>query len=176
MNVLVGQRRQVNVRPFGTNVTIPDDPSAKLMYYLHSVCVVVPALESNIGYLLDYERYWTLSSSAKQELLKWCVACSPDVFMNKVFFGHEDMENSNIFVELNQLDTNVLAAEEIVIAGVEVKVVKIMLCKRDWLVRNYFNPIMELNHELNRPRPQRFYIPPLRSSPAPSESGCCTIL
>ncbi len=34
------QRSQVGVREFGETVTVPNDPKAKLMYYLSCVCTV----------------------------------------------------------------------------------------------------------------------------------------
>ena len=61
MAALIGER--VGIKAAGTNVTVPDSPTAKLMYYLDCVAVVIKLEDRNLNRLRNYSSYYLLNDT-----------------------------------------------------------------------------------------------------------------
>ena len=59
---------------------------------------------------------------------------------------------SNRFYEIIDEKFGVHINEDIVIGGKTTKVLKIMVCKKIWLVNYYLNPLENLNHRITNER------------------------
>lgn len=76
---------RLHVKATGTTANVPENPRAKLMYYLHCVCSALQLDSSdtrNIARLRNYENYSSLTEEEKSELLVFPHTC----FSTKYFF------------------------------------------------------------------------------------------
>ena len=190
MAALIGER--VGIKRTGTSVTVPGSPTAKLMYYIDCVAVVIKLDNPNLNRLRNHRSYYLLNDTEIDALLALVLLFSPDELIGKVFFPSEDLRGtSNQFFELSSV-THMLAVSDSVLIGEERKrVAKIMLFKRSWLKDYYISPIRSFEGRLQRlarglpgraPSPPRALPPPRsyssipRRPDPPSSSGCCNIL
>ena len=91
-------------------------------------------------------------------LLVLCLALSPDKLIDSVFFLNEDMggETSNRFFELSAVSTKLVVSESLLIGGQRKRVHKIMMFKKCWIEKNYFEPLKAF---VERPKRGRAALP-----------------
>ena len=172
---------QIHVKKTSVQVTIPDNPIAKLMYYFNCICSCVEAdNDDTIRRLRNYQYYSSLSSQEEAQLLILCLALSPDKLIGSILFPATDDEEftggcDNEFFELSAVNTRVLVSESLLIGGQQKKVRKIMKFKKAWIENNFINPLRSIERgqtpAVSRPSPPRHRPPPQRSS-----NSSCTIL
>ena len=182
MAALIGER--VGIKETGTTVTVPENSTAKLMYYLDCVATVLQLDNPNLNRLKDYQRYYSLSNVEIDALLTLVLLFSPDELIGKVFFHSEDCgSSSNKFFELSSVTHMLAVSDNVLIGGERKRVAKIMFFKRSWMEKYYISPLRSFEGRLLRlarglpgraPSPPRLRTPPRRSSPTPSCS--CNIL
>ena len=140
-------RMRVGLKATGTTVSIPDDPAAKLMYYLNSMCTVL-RLDDNedINRLKDFRNYHLLSHTDRNVLIHLCLLLKPDVLLDKCIFQDDAMcgNSSNEFYDLQTVRDQFLITNSIMIGGQQTRVTKIMTFKMAWLRNNWGNPIQAL--------------------------------
>lgn len=147
--MIASRSEEYDIREFGEIVNVPNNPTARCMYYLNCVSVVLDLEDiDEINYLTDYQRYWRLSLSAKKLLLRLCMLFEIDVLDGKVFFEENDLNTLNNFYELGQTEYRLSATSRIVVAGVNRKVLKIMLYRRYWIIKNFYNAVKDLTDEI----------------------------
>ena len=161
---MFGSFNNVKVRTFGERTSVPDDDVAKLMYYLSCVDTVINYNE--IDRLSDYQNYDSLSVDDLTELFKLVILFNPEIFVEAgIFILDESLlpyDLDNQFFEITDERIGIHVNNEIFIGGRSVKVLKVMACNEDWLVRNYFRPwknIFELT-ERYRNSQRNDYVPP----------------
>ena len=167
-------RTQIEIKKTGTQTSVPDNPTAKLMYYLNCVLTCVEAdKDSTMCRLTDYKNnYSSLSNEEEAMLLILCLALSPDKLIGSIFFPVEDSEldglSSNAFFEVKAVNTKLVVAESILIGGQQKKVQSIMMFKKRWIEDNYLDPLtsfqrsQQQSHHPALPPPQ----------PQSRDSGC----
>ena len=96
-----------------------------------------------------YDLHFLMSNEQKRRLLVLCLLFSPDTLDDKCFFQSENIDSSNEFYELGQVQTSLAAVSNILIGGVNRKVRRIMIYKRNWMLRNYLMPLLQLKNELS---------------------------
>ena len=168
-------RTQVQLKKTGVTVTVPESPTAKLMYYFDCVCSCVePDEDYSIRRLRSYNNYSSLSNEEQAKLLVLCIALSPDKLIGSIFFPAEDdaFERNNDFFELSAVSTRLVVAESLLIGGQQKKVHKIMMFKKNWIERFYLAPLRSFTEGSRRALPS-----PRRPSPPPQRrgDGSCTI-
>lgn len=131
---------RLHVKATGTSVTVPENPRAKLMYYLSCVCDALQLDSSdtrNIARLKDYQNYFRLTEEEKSELLVLCAVLSPDVLLNKVFFQNDRMcgNSSNEFYDIGTVASQLVVSSSIVIGGQRKNIRKIMTFKMSSLTK-----------------------------------------
>ena len=190
MAALIGE--QVGIKETGVNVTVPASPTAKLMYYLNCVAIVIQLDSPNLNRLRNYRSYYLLNDTEIDALLALVLLFSPDELIGKVFFPSEDCGgSSNTFFELSSVTHMLAVTDNVLIGGERKRVAKIMLFKRSWLENNYISPLRSFEGRLQRlarglpgrapstsialPPPRSYSSIPRRPDP-PSSSGCCNIL
>ena len=161
-------RTEIGIRRTGQTVTIPDNPKAKLMYYLNCVlCCVDDSNDSDLRRLRDYKNYQRLTDEEEAKVLVLCLALSPDKLIGTVFILNEDLDCSNEFFELSAVSTNLLVSESLLIGGQQKRVQKIMMFKKRWIESYYLNPLQSYQGQRQRPA--------IRPAPR-RDSSSCTIL
>ena len=136
----------IKMEPFGVIATVPNDDYARLMYYLS--CVETVINYDKMNKLSDYENYKSLNSTQKKLLLDLCELMDPKLLIGaRIFRVNEDLlldNNSNQFYKITDQKIGISRNKEIMIGGKTVKILKIMVCKKNWLQEYYFNPIKNI--------------------------------
>ena len=182
MAAFVGER--VRIRDTSVNASVPQNPKAKLMYYLNCVASVIQLDDPALSRLRNYQNYYLLSDQETDALLALVILLSPDELIGKVFFPSEDCGGrSNQFYELSAVSHMLAVADNVVIGGERKRVGKVMFFQRSWMENNYFSPIRSFQDRLQRmarglpgraPTPRRA-LPPPRPR-ATTTSSSCSIL
>ena len=182
MAAFIGER--VGIRDITRDASIPQNPKAKLMYYLNCVATVIQLDDPALSRLKNYQSYYSLSEGETDALLALVILLSPDELIGKVFFPSEDCGGrTNQFLELSAVSHMLAVANNIVIGGERKRVGKIMFFQRSWMENNYLTPIRSFQDRLQRmarglpgraPTPRRA-LPPPRPR-ATSSSSSCSIL
>ena len=182
MAAFIGER--VGIRDITRDASIPQNPKAKLMYYLNCVATVIQLDDPALSRLKNYQSYSSLSEEETDALLAFVILLSPDELIGKVFFPSEDCGRyTNKFLELSAVSHMLAVADNIVIGGERKRVGKIMLFQRSWMETYYLTPIRSFQDRLQRmarglpgraPTPRRA-LPPPRPR-ATSSSSSCSIL
>ena len=179
MAAFVGER--VGIRDISRDASVPQNPKAKLMYYLNCVASVIQLDDRALSRLRNYQNYYLLSDEETDALLAFVILFSPDELIGKVFFPSEDCGGgSNQFFQLSAVSYMLAVADNIVIGGERKRVGKIMFFKRSWMENNYLSPIRSFQDRLQRmarglpgraPTPRRA-LPPSRPRSTSSNSSC----
>lgn len=92
MAALVAARTEINVKRTTAATTVPDDPIAKLMYYLNCVfsCVDI-GNDPSLNRLRNYSNYTSLSTDEKAQVVSLCLVLSPDKLTGVIFFRNETL-------------------------------------------------------------------------------------
>ena len=144
-------RERVGIKDITRRVTVPQNPKAKLMYYLDCVAVVIDLNSPNLNRLRNYQSYFSLNDAETDALLALVLLFSPDELLGKVFFHSEDCGGlTNQFYELSAVSNMLAVADNIVIGGESKRVAKIMFFQRSWLQNNYLTPIRSFQGRLER--------------------------
>ena len=179
MAAFVGER--VGIRDISRDASVPQNPKAKLMYYLNCVASVIQLDDRALSRLRNYQNYYLLSDEETDALLAFVILFSPDELIGKVFFPSEDCGgHSNQFFELSAVSHMLAVADNIVIGGERKRVGKIMFFQRSWMETYYLSPIRSFQDRLQRmarglpgraPTPRRA-LPPPRPRSTSSNSSC----
>ena len=147
-------REEVGLKATGRAVTVPNDPRARIMYYLDCVFTLIGAgdLPREIRRLANFRSYSSMSSLDCVALLALAKELSPDTLSGQVIFQSDEMcgTSSNKFYEISVLSTRMVVADEILIGGQRRRVQKIMAFKMRWLHDYYLEPILQLIAMLER--------------------------
>lgn len=145
MATVVLNRKEIGITETGSVVDVPDNDTAKLMYYLSVLCGVLGLEDTdfNIERLSDYKNYYMLTEDEKTILFLLCGYLSPEKMVGKCIFNSEELcqDVGNRFFTLNSSEISFAAAENVFVGAVEVTVKKIMVYSMSWMRRNYINPI-----------------------------------
>jgi hypothetical protein len=147
------QRKEIDVKEYGNDVTVAENDVAKLMYYLNCVCRVVDCKDDReLGRFIDYHNWASLSITDQKRLLALCYTFSPDVFEDKVFFQSETLCRGapNRLYEISQVRHQVLAVSNIIVAGRDRQVNKIMAYTMPWMHYVYLQPMKGLIESLSQ--------------------------
>jgi hypothetical protein len=146
------QKSQIDVKEYGNEVTVAENDVAKLMYYLNCVCRIVDCTDDReISRFIDYHNWASLSINDQKKLLALCYTFSPDVFDDKVFFQSESLCRGapNRLYEISQVRHQVLAVSNIIVAGRNRQVKKIMAYTMPWMHYCYIQPMKGLVESLS---------------------------
>ncbi|UJR38724.1 hypothetical protein I4U23_031389 [Adineta vaga] len=145
------QHNQYGIKDVGHSVNIPQNDTARLMYYLDCACNAVNYRDNDINRYRNYNNWAQLSNEDIRLLVVLCYTLSPDVFNNKVFFHSDALcgNSTNKFYEISQVRNHLVAVQSIVIAGRSCQVNKIMTYKMSWMQTYYINPMRNIAQRLN---------------------------
>lgn len=154
---LVFNRNRVGVENTSTTVGVPNDPIARLMYYLNCMCTVLSLdqMDSNIMRLINYEQYRLLSDLDKALLVVLVTKLNPITLTGKCLVHDEDVHSNagrdNEFYNINAESMTFAATDSVIIGEKRVSVKKFMVYNMAWLNRNYILPLKAILDEDNQP-------------------------
>jgi len=140
-------RVQHNLKDISSRVTVPNDPVAKLMYYLNCMCTVLRMNQNpDMDRLRRYEDYYTLTHTDRNVLINLCLLLKPDVLLNKCIFQNDALckDMGNKFYDLESVQNNFFVAGSVMIGGRHTQVTKIMTFTMSWLQKNWTRPMQEV--------------------------------
>ena len=141
-------RTQIGIKDISNSVTVPDNPKAKLMYYLECMTTVLQldGIDADLRRLTNYRRHSDLSHRDTLTLIHLCQVLSPYVLQDKCIFQSDVLcgNMANKFYSIESVRNNLLVAGNIMIGGRSQRVSKIMTYTNAWLRKNYWNPMWEL--------------------------------
>ena len=177
MTAIIGFN-ELGVQRTTQSVTVPSNPTAKLMYYLDCICCVLPIDENGaLSRLRNYSNYYYLSRTEKEELLALCILLRPDILLDKCIFLAPELciQHNNEFYNINSVNKVLAVSDSLIIGGERKQVLKIMTFKEVWLKKNYLDPLLLFSNELknsNSSNYQRTIIAQTNSVKSGS-NGCC---
>ena len=99
---------------------------------------------NEIDRLTDYQNYDLLTKDDMVELFKLVLLFNPKIFIDAgIFIIDESLlpyDLDNQFYKITDERIGIYVNDEIMIGGRNVKVLNVMVCNEDWLVRNYYRP------------------------------------
>lgn len=138
------RRDSTGIRRSSVAVEVPNNPKSNLMYYVACICSVLDLeSEKNIERLRDFKKHYLLTEKEVNQLLLLCYVLNPDYFIKKCIFQDDIMcgENQNEFYELRAFQRRFPVAP-VVVDGVPRQVLKIMCFKIEFLIDNYYEPML----------------------------------
>ena len=185
--------REIGIKKIGRKVIVPQNPYAKLMYYLSCVDTLI---QYNFNQrLINYEQYYNLTEKEKQSIKFLAYLLTPNILLkyNIIINKPELCGNcSNEFYEITDTKLGFHTNSIISIGGIDVKVRKIMAFQGNWIENNYYRPLTEI-HDIEQQNkflqlPQSNFsfsnesietTPKLSQRKSPSEkkkdNSCCSI-
>ena len=162
---MIGNFANQGVKAFGGRTRVPNDNVARLMYYLSCVDTVINY--NGIDKLTDYQNYESLTRDDLVELFQLVLIFNPKIFVDAGIFIIDDellpYDLDNQFYQITDERIGLYINDQIAIGGRTVKVLKVMACNEDWLMRNYFTPwenLFELAEHYHGSDPKKSYHPP----------------
>lgn len=135
----------LNDKDSGSNVTVPNNPTAKLMYYLNCMCKVLNLYQTeyDITRLTDFRRYVCISDEDLASMIILCSYLDPGTLTDVCIFQDEVAcgNKVNKFCDVNTLPKNMAAAKSVTVGNVKVKVLKIMFYKMAFIETYYVEPL-----------------------------------
>ena len=155
MNIDLASRKVI-IRDTSREVTIPGNPIGQLMFYLNCVSCVI---DTNIlNGFTNYSQYFFFPHFKIPELITLAKLFNPEIMIKLRLFMIEDyVDLGNRFLEITNETVGIHANQEVALGGIIVRIRKIMICTKDWLLKNYYlalrNTQNYLNRQLFRPLP-----------------------
>lgn len=142
------QHNKYGIEDVGVICQVPDNPFAKLAYYLGMVGTCL-GIKGELGELADYSRFRWFTLDDKKKIVSLAYLLSPDELIGKCWFPSENLNCSNEIYELSQVQNNIIYSSVIRIGSRSRRVAKIMLFKRSWIENNYLRPLQSAVQIIN---------------------------
>ena len=140
------------IKATGQTASVPDDDVAKLMYYFNCVASVIDY--SGLDKLTNYKNYKSLTVDDMDLLFKFVLIFNPKIFVEAgIFLLADDLlpyGKDNEFYQITDERIGLYVDDQIAIGGRTVKVLKVMACNEDWLIRNYYKPWLNIFETANQ--------------------------
>ena len=140
---------KTEVKREGTKANIPNNDIAKLMYYLNCLVCVLQCDDIGSKYT-DYIHYYNLTEKEKEDVIEFALIFNPKILIELNIFildsGPLLPEYNNEFYRIEDERIGIHANEQVVIGGRSIRVLKVMVCNKQWLEQNYFTPMKNINN------------------------------
>jgi len=147
-------KEEISMEAVGKATTVPSNAYAQLMYYLGIMKSLVPAFDLP-SELVDYSRYYNLTSDQKKIVLLLSVIFTPEEILNKLIFVVENGSpllngSANEIYKISNATSFLHVQKDLIIDGKVIEIVQIMVCTENWVRSYWINPILSLKDELER--------------------------
>ena len=133
------------VKDITVKVFVPENPKAKLMYYLNCISQVLNT--NTLNRYINYSQYYNIPDSEISDIVKLAKIFNPEDMLKLGIFIMEDyIDLGNRFFEITDETMGIHANQEFVIGGIVVRVLKIMLCTKTWIKTYYNDPIEDISN------------------------------
>ena len=140
------------IKATGQTASVPNDDVARLMYYFK--CVVSVINYSGIDKLTNYKNYKSLTVDDMTLLFQLVLIFNPEIFVKAgIFILADDLlpyGKDNEFYQITDERIGLYVDDQIALGGRTVKVLKVMACNKDWLIRNYYTPWLNFFQKANQ--------------------------
>ena len=155
MNINFAQNT-FKVKDITVKVFVPENPKAKLMYYLNCISQVLNT--NTLNRYINYSQYYNIPDSEISDIKKKKKIFNPEDMLKLGIFIMEDyIDLGNRFFEITDETMGIHANQEFVIGGIVVRVLKIMLCTKAWIQTYYYEPIVNIfKPNIYVPAPSKF--------------------
>ena len=124
-------------------ILVPNDDSAKLMYYLYCVSTVLDY--DGFGPFIDYKGYYLMPRELLGTLIKFALLFDPKLLIDaRVFIEDPDLDMVNRFYAIQDKTMNFNINDEITIGGITTRVQRVMAFKPSFLMIYYYSPLLRL--------------------------------
>ena len=148
MNIGLASKKLI-IKDTTREVFIPGNPVAQLMYYLNCVSCVIDTNRLN-GYT-NFSQYLFFPQYKIPELIALVKLLNPEIMIQSRLFWMDDYaESGNRFIEITNETVGIHANEEITIGGIIVRVRKILICTKNWILKYYYLALQKTQNFLNR--------------------------
>jgi len=131
------------VKDITVKVFVPGNPKAKLMYYLSCISKVLNT--NTLNRYTNYSQYYIIPDSEISDIVELAKIFNPGIMLKLGIFIMKDFpDHANRFLEITDETMGIHANQEFVIGGIVVRVLKIMLCTKDWIQTYYYEPIVNI--------------------------------
>jgi len=142
MNIDFAQNT-IKVKDITSETIVPGDPKAKLMYYLYCISVVLNT--DKLNRYTNYSQYYIIPDSEIPDIVAFARIFNPEEMLKLgIFILEDDIDLGNRFLKITDETMGIHANQEFVIGGIVVRVLKIMLCTKDWIQTYYYEPIVNI--------------------------------
>ena len=151
---LVVEGRHIQVRAHGESCFVPNNPYARLMYYLQCVGYV---FDLDFGYLANFDRYASIDSSDKSKIVQFAVFFDP-ISLSKfgvfTFVSEKDkfFDGANKFFDITDEAVNYINVSNVIeIGSYQYKASRLFVGTEQWLKDNFLDPIKTIRSLSYRP-------------------------
>lgn len=152
---VVGQLNSLQLESHVIDTDIPDNDTARLMYYLYCVFYTIGRTDHpSIQRLVSYQNWDSLSLEERKTLVGLCETFSPALLLNNIFFQHDDLclNSSHRFYKMCELQSEIkITVSEISVQGQKRTIINAMVFKKEWMEKYYNNPLQRLKSTLYPP-------------------------
>ena len=142
MNIDLAEKK-VTVKDITSETIVPGDPKAKLMYYLYCISEVLNT--DALNRYTNYSQYYLIPDSEIPTIVALAKIFSPEEMLKSGIFILKDyIDLGNRFLEITDETMGIHANQEFVIGGIVVRVLKKMLCTKNWIQTYYYEPIVNI--------------------------------
>ena len=142
MNIDLAEKK-VTVKDITSETIVPGDPKAKLMYYLYCISEVLNT--DALNRYTNYSQYYLIPDSEIPTIVALAKIFSPEEMLKfGIFILKDYIDLGNRFLEITDETMGIHANQEFVIGGIVVRVLKIMLCTKNWIQTYYYEPIVNI--------------------------------
>ena len=138
--------KSLKVEDNTVEVQVPENDTAKLMYYLSCVSTVIMYDKANK--LTDYKNYDLLTIDEMADVYACAILLNPKMFLDAgIFIINPNLLTRglcNQFYKITDSRVGVHVNQEIAVGGVSVKVLQIMVCDESWINKYYIRPLENL--------------------------------
>ena len=145
----------IGIEKTGIPVTVPNDPLARIMYYLNCIQSITTL---DFGVLSDYKNYTYITSYQKDLILEAAKILNPVLLVKLNLFLVFNSQETNEFWKINDqrlIHCNI--NRTLSIGQFTGNVTQIMSAPQSWFDRNYYQPLNDLQYTYNYARTSTAY-------------------
>lgn len=160
-----------------TSEDVPNNDTAKLMYYIKAVSQVLDLInERKFEILTDHQKYYRLSDEEIDRLVLLCVLFNPQALQNKCMFENDKFCEKNKFIisDVSSVPEKIHVRESIYIGG-KVRSVNNVMYVGSCFIKFFYSKPMEF-FESRRQRLLKKYQLNVNDNPSSARKSCYCML
>lgn len=148
---ILAERREIELNETGVATNVPNNATARCMYYLYCITRIIQFNNRNIDRYIDYCNYDLLGLAEKKIVIQLCDIFYPNKLIELGLFVRVNSlpdNSSNTFIEITSRSAKLYVDQSLLFGNYTVTVKKVMCFTQPWLAKNYFYPVGALRSEI----------------------------